>query len=266
MAGDYLSILEFSKLSGESASKLRYWDKVGLLHPAHRSDKNNYRQYERSQIDALNLITTLSSLGLSHKSITELLASRNPELMSNLLHKLDAQLIHDIDTLLRRCSFIHAWREMIYLGMTATDGSIQEMELDERKMNELPRNVYDSGENFMTPIFTYLSQSKSLGMNPLLPMAWLYDSIESFKVSSDCPNYFLSIDPDGKTVRRAGRYLVGFVRGNYGELGDMPDRMIEYAAAHSLSLSGPVYAMYIHTHFCTNDPSQYLAKCSVAIA
>jgi len=265
MDGDNLSIMEFSKLSGVTASKLRYWDKVGLLCPAKRNAKNNYRQYSRAQLDTVNFITTLSSLGLSHKATTELLVTRNPEIMSLMLQKLDMRVVHEMDTLLRRCSFIHSWNEFIHMGMHAKDGSVQEMLLDDRRMNELPRNVYGESDNYRTPLFSYLSQTRLLGLNPHLPMGWLYDNIESFKSSPDRPDHFLSIDPGGKKVRKAGKYLVGFVRGDYGDLGDMPDKMIEYAKRHSLVCSGPVYAMYVHTHICTKDPSQYFAKCSVAI-
>lgn len=265
MKSDYLSVMEFAKLAGVTASKLRYLDRVGLLRPAHRNEKNNYRLYSEAQLGTLNLITTLSSFGFSLKAIKELLKARSPEVISTLLHKLDMQTVHEINKLLKQCSFIHSWSEFIHMGMNAKDGSIQEMLLDDRRMNELPRNVYGDGEDFRVPFLSYSSTTELLGLNPHLPRGWLYDNMESFKSSPDRPNHFLSIDPDGKRVRKSGRYIVGFVRGYYGELGDMPDRMIHYANKHSLTYYGPVYAMYVHTDVCTSDPSQYLAKCSVAI-
>jgi len=265
MDGENLSIMEFSQLTGVSVSKLRYWDKVGLLSPISRNKKNNYRRYAETQLGTVNFITTLSSLGLSHKTIIELWTARNPKLVSAWLHKLDMCTMQEIDKLLKRCSFIHSWNEFIHMGMDVDAGGVQEVSLDDRRMNELPRNVYCNGENFTAPLSSLLSQAKLLGVNPHLPMGWLYDNIDSFKSSPDRPSHFLSIDPGGRKLRKAGRYLVGFVRGNYGELGDMPSKMIEYAKAHSLECFGPVYAMYVHTHICTDDPSQYLAKCSVAI-
>jgi len=265
MFEEYLSILEFSKLSGLPASKLRYWDRVGILSPEQRDPINNYRLYSRDQLGTLNIITTLSSLGFPHKIINDLLISRNPEVVSTLLQKLDMRVLREMDMLVRRCSYIHSWSEFIHIGMNVKDGTVQEMHLDDRRMNELPRNVYTDGEDFRVPLYSCYSETTLSGINPHLPMCWLYSDMSSFKSSPGRPDHFLSIDPNGNKVRKPGMYLVGFARGNYGELGDMPDKMILYAKEHSLTCSGPVYAMYVHTHICTNDPSQYLAKCSVAI-
>ncbi|MCL2249433.1 MAG: MerR family transcriptional regulator [Oscillospiraceae bacterium] len=265
MFNDYLSILEFSKLAGVSTSKLRYWDKEGILRPQQRDPNNNYRRYSKDQLDTLNFITTLSLLGFSHKIINELLVSRNPEVVSTLLQKLDMQVLHEMGILVKRCAYIHSWSEFIHIGMNVKDGSVQEMYLDDRRMNELPRNIYNDGEDFRAPLYSYFSETKLFGVNPHLPMGWLYSDMSSFKSAPERPAHFLSIDPSGSKVRKPGNYLVGFVRGNYGELGDLPDKMILYAKKHSLTCSGSVYTMYVHTHICTNDPSQYLAKCSVAI-
>jgi effector-binding domain-containing protein len=90
--------------------------------------------------------------------------------------------------------------------------------------------------------------------------------MESFSKAPGCPDNFLSIDPIGNYTRKAGDYLVGFSRGYYGELGDLPERMNAHAKENSLTLTGPVYVMYLHEEICTKDTSQYLAKCSIAIS
>jgi len=41
--------------------------------------------------------------------------------------------------------------------------------------------------------------------------------------------------------------------------------MASYAAENSINIKGPVYALYLHEETCTKEPSQYLAKCCIAI-
>ena len=96
-------------------------------------------------------------------------------------------------------------------------------------------------------------------------MAGIHDDMESFRKAPECPDHFASIDPIGTYTRNAGNYLVGYARGYYGDLGDLPERMAVYAEENTLTLTGPVYTLYLHEEICTADPSQYLAKCSVAI-
>lgn len=49
---DYLTIAEAATLLGVSASTLRNWDRSGKLR-AHRHPLNNYRLYEREDLEAL---------------------------------------------------------------------------------------------------------------------------------------------------------------------------------------------------------------------
>ena len=62
-----------------------------------------------------------------------------------------------------------------------------------------------------------------------------------------------------------GEYLVGYTRGNYGQLGDLPERMVHYANTHGIEIVGPVYTFYPHDGICTVSPSDYLAQVNIKI-
>ena len=60
---------EFSKLSQVSVKTLRYYDQIGLLHPAEVDRFTSYRYYSTDQLHRLNRILALKDLGLSLEQI-----------------------------------------------------------------------------------------------------------------------------------------------------------------------------------------------------
>lgn len=71
MANEYLSIGEFSKLSGLSIKALRYYDKKGILKPKYISDETSYRYYSRNQLGVTNVILTSIMLDIKLSYVKE---------------------------------------------------------------------------------------------------------------------------------------------------------------------------------------------------
>jgi len=261
-----LSIHEFSKLSGIESSTLRYWDEIGIFSPILRNPENNYRHYSPVQLLALNFVTTLSDLGIPLKTISELRKHRDPENFLELLEKLEKQMDMEMRDLRQRYSIIHARRELINMGMKVDEAAISIMHFEERAMFMWPRNEYKEGDSFIEPLAAFVSETGMHHINLSFPVAGFHNDMESFVKSPGQPDHFISIDPIGTYTRKAGDYLVGFARGYYGELGDLPERMAAYAKENSLHLVGPVFTIYLREEICSDDPSNYLAKCSVAVS
>ncbi len=82
-----LKIGEFSKIAQVSVKTLRYYDRVGLLKPAHIDRYSGYRYYRLDQLIRLNRILALKDLEFSLDQISELLEVSLPrEALHNLLH------------------------------------------------------------------------------------------------------------------------------------------------------------------------------------
>ena len=262
---EYLSIQEFSKLSGIEASTLRYWDEIGLFTPLMRNPENNYRFYSTVQLLALNFVTTLSELEIPLRTIAALREERDPDNLLELLEKQEKLMDMEMRNLRRRYSIIHARRELINLGVKIDESAIAVCTKDETPMYLWPQNEYSEGDSFIQPLSAYVNWTTENHVNLSFPVGGYYDDIESFKASPDKPDRFISIDPVGTHTQKAGDYLVGYIRGYYGELGDLPERMISYAEDNSLSITGPVYIVYLFDEFCTKEPSQYLAQSSIPV-
>lgn len=266
MTDDYLSIQEFSKLSGVESSKLRYWDEIGIFTPLKRNPENNYRYYSTAQLLALNFVTVLSELEFPLRTIAELRKERDPNKLLSLLEKQENQMDMEMRRLRQRYSIIHARRELINIGVNVDESSISVQQLDEKAMILWPRNEYGEGDSFIEPLSMYIPQAGDRHINLCFPVGGYYDNPELFIRSPGCPSHFISIDPVGYHTRKSGDYLVGYTRGYYGDMGDLPQRLVAYAKERSLHIPGPVYLMYLNEEISTKDPSQYLAQACVAIS
>lgn len=66
----YFLISEFAKLRGININSLRYYEKIGILKPAHIDEKNGYRYYSPEQLPLLNQIILCIQLGIPLKEMT----------------------------------------------------------------------------------------------------------------------------------------------------------------------------------------------------
>ncbi len=69
-----LKIGEFSKICQVSVKALRHWSDIGLLIPAQIDEQTGYRYYGIEQIQQVNRIQALKTMGLSLPEIADLLA------------------------------------------------------------------------------------------------------------------------------------------------------------------------------------------------
>ena len=256
---------EFAKVSGVEASTLRYWDEIGLFSPIARYSSNNYRCYSAEQLLALNYVTTLSELEIPLKVISELRQERSPQKLLKLLEKQERRMDMELRALRLRSSIIHARQDLIRYGLTVDESAVTILYREDKELIMWPPNEYKEGDTFIKPLTRFVSQTAERHINLSFPVGGYYKSMENFKKAPLQPDNFFSIDPLGTHVRAAGDYLVGFARGYYGEVGDLPDRMCAYASENKLIFNGPLYLMYLFDETCTHDTSQYLSQACIAV-
>ena len=262
---DLYSIQEFSKISGVDSTVLRYWDDIGVFSPIKRNPDNNYRYYSIAQLLALNFVSTMSDLGIPLKTIAELREDRDPEDILHILEKRERELDMELRLLRQRSSIIHARQELIRNGLKADEAAVSVVHMDERALMLWPENAYGEEDSFIEPLAAFVSQSKKHHVNLSFPVGGYWESLEAFMQAPSCPERFFSFDPVGTYALKDGEYLVGYTRGYYADMGDLPERLASYARKNTLSPSGPVYTFYLHEETCVIDPSQYLAQTCVAL-
>ena len=283
---NYLTIKEFSKLSGIEQTTLRYWDDIGLFSPARRDPENNYRYYSPQQIISVNFITVLSELNIPLKTISEFDKGRTPEKIERLIASQEMQLDLEMRKLRERYSIIHTRRELINFGLklqkgfSVVDGVMVDEPAEGRMVdvNEIavlqrearafilgPRNNWTPGESFYEYFMNFCRSADELRVNLSFPIGARHDDMASFLRGPGEPDHFCSIDPTGNRRMEAGKYLVGYTQGYYGEFGDLHERMMTYSEKKKLKLHGPVYTIYLHDEICVTDPDRYLAQVCVEV-
>jgi len=287
---DYLSVKEFSKLSGIEQTTLRYWDDIGLFSPARRDPDNNYRYYSPQQIISVNFITVLSDLNIPLKTIGELERERTPAKIVELIETQEMILDMEMRRLREAYSVIHARRQMINFGMTLAEGfyevdgrkaegqpesgkgtwvdesSIAVLVREDRNYITGPLNEWPEDGSFYEPFVNFCGAAEDMRLNLNYPIGAIHNSYEEFLKAPGQPNHFISLDPTGNKIRKKGKYMVGFSRGYYGIFSDIAERMDAYAKKHKIKTSGPVYAMYLLDEICMRDQEDYLVQVSVAVS
>jgi DNA-binding transcriptional MerR regulator len=263
---DLLSIRKFSAFTGIEQSTLRYYDEIGLFSPARR-EKNGYRYYSPTQMITVNLIGVLGRLNFSLKHISELKEKRTPEGIMDLLEQQEFELDMELRRLRKSYSVIHVFRKLIKEGLQADPNRISVEKLKGLHFVLGDANHFEEGDKaFYRNYIRFCDQAKRLRIDLDYPIGGYFESMERFLQSPSLPTHFFSIDPSGHEKREAGRYLTGYARGYYGEMGDLPQRMAAHAKANSLIFTGPVHVIYLHDEIGVSSPENYLAQVTVPVS
>lgn len=285
---EFLSVKEFSKFSGIEQTTLRYWDDIGLFSPAKRDPENNYRYYSPQQIIAVNFISVLSGLNIPLKTISELERERTPEKIVELIDAQEKILDMEMRRIREAYSIIHMRRELINYGLRlengfyevdgtkVSDGSMKGSSwVDENEIAVLdrteriyilgPRNTWDEDGSFYEPFMKFCDSETDLRMNLNFPIGGYHESVETFFKAPGQPNHFISLDPTGNREAAAGKYIIGFCRGYYGQFGNLAVKIKNFMKKNSIHANGPVYTIYLHDEVCLKNLDQYLVEVAIAI-
>ena len=260
---DFLSLRDFAKLTGIEQSKLRYYDEVGLFKPIKRG-ANNYRYYSAPQAVAVNYINAMRSLNFPIKKIKEMKKKRDPKLVSELLQKYELELNQELFRLQQTYAIIHIYSRLIQEGLLADEQIISNRWMDVLPIQLGEVNDFSSGYIYDS-FFSFIRQMADHKISPAYPAGGFYDDMDTFINVPGQPPRFFSCAPAGQHTKEAGEYVVGYTRGYYGNLGDLPQRMQAYAKEHGFTFTGPVYEIYLHDEIAIEDPDQYLIQVSVPV-
>jgi DNA-binding transcriptional MerR regulator len=260
-----LSIKDFSTLVGIKQSTLRYYDEIGLFAPLQRGE-NGYRFYSPQQITTINCIKLLYSLDMPIKEISKVLKTRTPESILKLLMGEEQRVDEEIKILNKARSIINMFKNNIFTGTIVDETSISLVPMYEQSIIIGPENEFDSPDTYYDAFVAFCEMSEKLRIDLTYPIGGYFPSMEYFKERPAQPKHFFSLDPTGGAKKKAGRYLVAYTRGFYGQPGDIAERLYIYAKENNMSFTGPVYNIFLIDEICEYDTNQYLMQASVPVA
>ncbi len=143
-----LTVSKMAALNKISEQTLRYYDKIGLLSPAHKDKHTGYRYYDVKQSAMLDLIQYMKSLGMTLDDIkTDLNTSTPNDLIPILLQK-QTQIAQKINELQHQQRAIERTVESLRrFENSPPDGTIILEYIPTRYMYYIrsAQNIYDHG-------------------------------------------------------------------------------------------------------------------------
>ncbi|MDR2611280.1 MAG: MerR family DNA-binding transcriptional regulator [Clostridiales Family XIII bacterium] len=260
-----LSVTEFAELSGVKASTLRYFDDLGLFEPAYRKE-SGYRYYTLQQLITINFIIALSEINVPVKTMTEVAQDRTPEKVFEFITEKEIALESEMASLRRSLNIVKVLRRIMNRGLHVDETKISVEYLTEMTISIGPANDFSGSEgSFYMPFLEYTNYARERNINLCYPIGGLFTDYETFLRNPNTPANFFSVDPDGINRREAGLFLTGFARGYYGSLKDLPERMAAYAKENNLTLSGPVYNIFLFDEISEANPDNYLVEVGIPV-
>jgi effector-binding domain-containing protein len=199
------------------------------------------------------------------KRISGIERDRTPEKIYDLLGEKENELKEELKRLNLSFDIIHTLRDMISSGLNVDEKALSVEKMEELRIIVGDKNVFGDSSYFYDAFTRFCNRAKDKGIDLRFPVGGMFDDFETFVDDSAQPGHFFSVDPNGADVKPAGKYLVGYARGYYGDAVDLPQRMAAYVKKHSLKPKGPLYVIYLHDEICLENQEDYLFQASVRV-
>lgn len=259
---------EISKLFQIGVDSIRYYEKVGLLHPV-RNEENNYRLYTLDDIRTMNTIRELLDIGFSTEEILEFEKDRNLSHVTKMLQKessvIDEKIRHLMDIKANINSRLRSINESLSLD---TSGHITLLDLPERKCLLITEDDMPDNEiNYRLAEFTSSSEQKVTTIGACDCYILDTSSIDSENDYTTKAVFFYSdyLKYESNFSLPAGKYLSLSYRGEFSQTRKYFSDMLSYCEANKLSPAGdPIEFCHID-RYETSDVSEYLTELQLPV-
>ncbi len=240
------SVSDMARMMGISTQAVRFYHRQGLLIPAY-TESNGYRKYSYDQLHRLSAICYLRRMNLSISEIRQYLKLGDPASSLDALNaniekarQLCAELEQTISTLSERVSFV--------------ENAMKEISFTETFIREYPERAF-----LLLGTETSAATSEAFFRHPTIA---LYTPGEnghfSIQIGAYLDEQLPSKGENSPTVISipAGRYLVCYYKGPYGDISDKIRRTkAQYA---DICFGSEVYCLNIIDSVIENDPEEFV--------
>lgn len=264
---NYYKIGEISKLYGIGPDSLRYYEKLGILHP--KREANGYRLYDLKDMYKLNVIGDLRLLDFSMAQIREYLENQSIENTLSLLLQEQELLKQKIKELQTKESVINKRIAALNAAGQIRPGAISIKHLAGRPCVQLTQHITKDEE--MDFVIKRLHKKYEKIVPELVSQTvGACFSMEDWKrgVSNVYESVFFILEEDSLDydfLLPAGDYLSCYYRGGYQQNGRRIQELLDYACSHGLSISGDPFELYEIDNRYTGREEEFLTEIQVPI-
>lgn len=264
---ELFSLTDFAKFSGTKRDTLCNYDRIGLLSPIMRDEKNNYRYYSGGQLAVVNVIRTLQALGMSFAEIKKLIDNRTPEQINTLLLNQIDKIEQMIDRWVSARRLLSTLQKSIYPVLNIKENAIKIEYLQAEAIILGGVNDYSNDKKDYEALYNFYDElnKKYPGLDLNYPV-WGMFSEERLKYGDwDFPDRYYFYNPRGYDERPAGLYAIGYSRGSYGKCDELYKRLVEYIDGNDFEICGNGYEEYPLNEICVSDEENYLVRVMITV-
>lgn len=258
----YMTISEFSKVTGIKSENLRYYDQIKLLSPDFRGE-NGYRYYSRSQLNTAYLIISLREIGISIDEIKAYMDGRTPDKMFSLFKVQETHILKEMKKLQ---SILEIMK--IYTGMAETALKYEEdtMLIEHKKKEPLflgPVNVVKSVDDAVMDFYDFAAEN---GFELGYPLGAV---VEHNNLISNDPliasRYYFKVKNNENFYKPEGQYAVIYGKGAYGESDHLYEKLIAFIEENNLKICGDAYEEYLLNELSIIDENEYCIRVEIEV-
>lgn len=262
------SIGEFSKIGSVSAKTLRYYDEIGLLHPAYVDEDNHYRYYSEEQVDEILFIAELKMYSLRLEQIKAVMERKDQSLLEHFLKERVEQLESEMQASIRLKVCIEKKVHEIQLGgknMSKENEVIVEAKEFEPAIVMSKRGTIQI-EQIGSLIGKVFEDIYKNGMSPAGPVMTFYEDEEfhpehaNVEVCVPVSGSEEKSGVDGVKKLQPGLCATATYVGAYSKLGKAYAAVLKWIEENEYHISSAPFDCYISNPQDVKDPNELVTQ------
>lgn len=262
---NHYTISEISKLYGIGVDSLRYYERLGILHPQ-RGD-NNYRLYNLKDMYKLNIIQDLRKLDFSMAQIKEYLDSQTVDNTLDILHKEQAMLDAQLQELKAKEQVIRDRISALTAAESIESGTFKLKTLPQRLCVQLNAHITrDEEMDFLIEKLLGKHDDKVRDLGNQTIGAFVSKEEMSKGISNVYDSVFFILDgetDDYDYALPAGQYLSYYYRGGYEQNAKCFQTVLDYMKKNHLTAAGDPFELYEIDNRDTLKESEFLTEIQI---
>lgn len=258
----YMTISEFSRITGIKRENLRYYDQIGLLSPECRGE-NGYRYYTRRQLNTSYLIVSLRELGIGIEEIRKYVDKRTPEQMFSLFKAQKKHILKEMKKLQRMLEVMNLYMDMAEDAFEYEENSIN---IEYKKKEPIFLGPILSTDDLDDSFISFYDFAAENGIDLGYPLGTIIhkENIKSGEplLISQC---YFKVENDQNAYKTEGKYVVIYGRCAYGESDELYQKLFKFIEENKLRICGHAYEEYPLNELSIKDEQQYCVKIEIMV-
>ncbi len=272
MNPSFLSVGDFSKVTGLPVKTLHFYHEKGILVPARIDESTGYRYYDDAAVERARIILALREMEFSLQDIQEILSQAEDD--ADLLSRLELQKVRIAQRMNREREIVRALEQVIASERAARETvTTAAFRVEEKSLPEvliasvrIRAKYSDCGKGFA-------KVARALGRHISGKPFCLYYDAEYREDDADLETCFpirKEVRAEGVTVRslRGGRFLTLLHRGPYPQLGRSYQKLLRSVEERGVVVGLPTREVYLKGPGMVfrGNPKNYLTEIQLPIA